>query len=386
MDSPRLLALAPVVFTLAGCFGAPAIEPRAGDQPVSGRGTAPPAGPRADPLDGRKDVAPAPGTDGWVGDKFKFAVWGDSRPDNNTDLFEKDYNDCVTPILDAIFKDALKRDAMFMVGTGDYINAYMPDPGKTGIYDDDDKWTAGVRRQYGWINKSADIFRKAMPKARPVYFALGNHEALGWPDANSLTYDEKPNIKYYLTDMIPGLKPWFSVTMKSGARKDVTSKFIFIAPNTWNADQEKFLKTAIDVKTNYTFIIRHEGNDDHGCIAPGMAVQNEIIKGKHTLLLEGHTHHYSRAKGSNEVIAGNGGAPFVAGFKDKGFHGYLTIEQTEDSGTGKLLVQVWNVAKPEMPFETFKVLPDGKVSDESIDSMREGPPPGMCTHRKDGKW
>ncbi len=327
----------------------------------------------ADPLAGRTTNATAPDT---PKDKLVFAAWGDSRPDNNPGLppndFETDYKNRLLPILNKIFKNSFDYGSQFMLGSGDYINAYMPDPGNAGLYDTPDKWDTGCVTQYNFMKTAAEVYTKAATP-RPVYYALGNHEALGWTDLYTINYNETPNIKEYLKLMLPAnLKPYYSFTMQipsmTAMGKMKTAKFVFIAPNAWSDDQSIWLTQTMRAATDYTFVVRHEANDQHGCDAPGMLEQNTLlgvdnpVGRKYTLLIQGHEHEYRRDKGSPDIVAGNGGAQKnTAGGIN--FYGYITVEQVAKDD--RMMVRAWDINNPAKPWEEFYVAGNGQVSKES---------------------
>jgi hypothetical protein len=357
----KALTIVPLAIGLAACQGQPPdIDTGQLGPSRSWLENMTPRTPLADPLAGRKDVAEPPP----AADLVKFMAWGDSRPDNDPVNFEKDYEMRLLPFMKKIFNHAFANNCQFVLGSGDYINAYMPAADKPGIYDTIAKWEAGAVKQYGWMLEVADIFRK---KGRPVYFGLGNHEALGWTDLNSTTFDETPNMREYMKMMIPGLKPWYSFTMNfkkvTDTTKTLTAKFVFIAPNAWNNEQAAWLRRIMGTSTNYTFVIRHEANDKHGCDAPGLAEQQGIIKGRYTLLIQGHEHEYRRAKGSNEMVAGNGGAQKNTDNMNL-FYGYVSVEQDPMKKDDRLLVKAWDAIN-NIECDSFKVAPNGAVTEEA---------------------
>jgi hypothetical protein len=85
----------------------------------------------------------------------------------------------------------------------------------------------------------------------------------------------------------------------------------------------------MQVKTTYTFVLRHEPTESSGN-APGVSPSDSIIgQYPYTMLITGHSHTWDKF-GENtpkEVLVGNGGAPLTNSSKD---YGYAVMAQRSD--------------------------------------------------------
>jgi len=240
-------------------------------------------------------------------DELVFGIIGDTRPAvvNQTDQYP-------TLIIQTIY-DKLQNEnpqPRFAVTTGDYIFASGSEAGPQ-------------------LDKYLDARARYRNSVFPV---MGNHECNGYTDSNCgagnaqgvtvqyATYQDKVLAPLGLTD------PWYEVRIdaKDGSW---TSKFVVIAANAWNNSQATWLDTALAEPTDYTFIFRHE--DGAATTAPGLGPSATIINGHpFTMLIMGHSHTYSHAANSREMIVGNGGAPITSGVQ----YGYVIASRRASDG------------------------------------------------------
>jgi len=139
--------------------------------------------------------------------------------------------------------------------------------------------------------------------------------------------------------------PWFSALYLANDGS-WSAKFVFVAANAWNSSQQSWLSSTLAVNTTYTFIVRHEPNND--ARAPGVTPSESLMSsafnaGHLTLSLTGHTHLIQLPGGTQpfgstlayEIIIGVGGAPLDAGPA----YGYAVA--TRRASDGAIVTQVY---------------------------------------------
>ena len=191
--------------------------------------------------------------------------------------------------------------------------------------------------------------------SNPLFPAMGNHECTGYTNsncgagsANGITHDYQAFMDQLLAPLGQA-QPYYTVHL-SATDGTWTAKLVFIAANAWNTTQASWLTTEMAQPTTYTFVIRHEPST--ATTAPGVSPSSAIIKtSSYTLLIVGHSHTYSHAAGSREVIMGLGGAPVSSG-RD---FGYLVISQAPD---GNIVVSEYDYVTGAVN-DTFVLRPDG---------------------------
>lgn len=312
---------------------------KAADQPPSLAGAdAAVAVDAARPAEG-PDLATAPdlalvehidpnGGGGTVG-LLHFGTFGDIRPPLPDDVFQYP-----STVASAIFAGMAKSQPQFVVGTGDYMFA---------------EFSASIVQQQ--LAKLADAEKSIIA---PFFHAMGNHECNSLSELNCPNLDESPNIKTYLSTLVPWASgvPWFSFIVHTSLGD---AKFVFIASNAWNDTQAAWLKQVLAVSTTYTFIVRHIPSPDAGTMSTtaGVTASDAIIAGRPvTLWLFGHVHEYKHLT-TNSVIAGNAGAPLAAGE-----YGWVEVQQRPDGTVG---VTAYSMATG-MPTDAWAVTPDGAKS------------------------
>jgi len=276
----------------------------------SGSGSATGTGSGTGSAGGNDAAPPGVGLTGGTVSHLYFASTGDTRPIlPATDLDQT--LDYPTAIIDQIFTDMamLSPQPSFVVTTGDYQYAGM---------------TSASAAQVG-------LYMQARAKfPGPVFYGMGNHECsplglttsnCGEGNADGLT----GNYTTYVSTMLAQIqqtKPYYTIKINA-TDGSWTSKFVFVAPNAWDATQQSWLTTAMAEATTYTFVVRHEPTDSN--TAPGVTPSETIIA-QYPITLEicGHTHDYSHT--GNRVVLGNGGAPLTGG----GDYGYGTFLQRSD--------------------------------------------------------
>jgi hypothetical protein len=225
-----------------------------------------------------------------VADDLDFAIVGDTRPAIPDDT--RSYpTDTVRAIWERIQHEKPRPD--FAIGTGDYV--FASPFGRQAAPQLDQYLSARAAFQ------------------NPVYFAMGNHECTGYTSSNcgdGTTDGATRTYVAFVSKMLGPIgisKPWYSMRIDARDRS-WSAKFVFVAPNAWNEEQEQWLDRVMDEDTTYTFVIRHEGA--HWTIAPGVRPSSREITGRPlTMSLVGHVHTYRHDEGSRELIVGYGGAP-----------------------------------------------------------------------------
>ena len=297
-----------------GCYGGwwcNAATSRCQTPPTS-CGTMPDAGPPRD-AGPPTDAGPLPmgtvGPNGGTVSSLFFGVLGDSRPA----IESSGTAGYPTAIVTRLYQDleGLSPRPQFAVVTGDYCFA--------------NTFSTGAHQQMGLYLGARQMF------SNTVFYAMGNHECTGGTasncgsgNANGITN----NYTAFLSDMLGPLgqsQPYYSFRVDSTTPGAWTSKFIFAAPNAWDANQAAFIQSALAQPTTYTFLISHEPPTTTSG-PPGLAPLQALIASSPvpvTLHITGHSHTYYHSRGTNTVTIGLGGAP-PSGSYD---YGYLTVTQ-----------------------------------------------------------
>jgi hypothetical protein len=220
--------------------------------------------------------------------RLVFAAAGDTRPAIIGDT--KNYPSAtIQKIYTRIA--GLSPQPQFAVSTGDYMFAI---PGTT----------QGAAQ--------LDLYLAARAKYPGVLFpALGNHECTGATTSNCPPPSTNTNYGAFTSKLLAPIGrtlPWYSFHVDA-LDGSWTAKFVMVAPNAWNTEQETWLSSVMKEPTTYTFVVRHEPAAAN--TAPGTTPSQTILDANpYTLLIVGHTHTYAR-KSTREVIFGNGGAPIT---------------------------------------------------------------------------
>ena len=254
------------------------------------------------------DAAPEVDANTSLGNTFRFAIVGDTRPAN-----EDDVANYPTAVITKIWDDvqALSPAADFAISTGDYqfANPYAHGTALT-------------------VTKQLDLYLAARSHfTKAVYAALGNHECTGATASNcgaGKADGITPNYTAFMTRMVnpQGFTlPYYTVTFHA-TDMSWTAKVVVIAANAWDAAQSTWLTQALAMPTTYTFVVRHE--DRSATTAPGVTPSETIIAAHPlTLKIVGHTHTYAHYASEKEVVCGNGGAPLTSGMN----YGYAVVER-----------------------------------------------------------
>jgi len=272
---------------------------------------------------------PGGGMPGGTGPAMRFAVVGDSRPQNINDS-----TNYPAAIVAGNYKLINQHNLQFVVATGDYMFASTD---------------AAVTSQVDQLLQAESAF------TGPIYRALGNHECTGATASNCPAFNETPNMRAFMTRLLPqGMSlPYFRVDVDTPKGK---AKFVIIAANAWSDAQSSWLQTQLADPTTYTFVVRHEPPNTSN--TPGVGPSEAIIhQFPLTLELLGHSHEYRRLD-TQHVISGNGGAPMHSyyGTANAGY-GFLMIEQQDDGSIAATEID-------EMtgnPMDAWKVTADGKA-------------------------
>lgn len=262
-------------------------------------------------------------------DRLSFAIIGDTRP-----AVIEDTKGYPSAIISAIYQDVQDVKPGFAIATGDYMFAI---PGKSAGAAQLDLYLA-ARKLY----------------AGTVFYTMGNHECDGITFSNcgpdtiaGVTTNYKAFQAKLLTE-IGQTDPYYRVRI-DGADGSWSAKFLIVAANFWSDTQAAWLDSALDEKTTYTFVVRHEGSDAFN----GGVSESETIMAKHdyTLLLAGHTHTFSYDAQKREDITGIGGAPLTGSID----YGYVIAQQESD---GALRFTVYDYLT-KVAVQTFRVKADG---------------------------
>jgi hypothetical protein len=237
-----------------------------------------------------------------------FPVIGDTRPP-----VINDNSGYPTAVITKIFQDieALSPRPPFAVSTGDYQFS-TPTGGNAAI-------------QLGYYMTARANYSNV------VFPAMGNHECTGATNSNcgpGTTNGITNNYTEFMSKMLAPIgqtSPNYVIDIKA-SDNSWTSKFVFVAGNSWTSADATWLDNALAVSTTYTFIIRHEPSA--ACSSgPAGCSGSEAIMAKHpyTLAIVGHTHTYGKT-GAKQVTIGNGGAPLTGGAN----YGFGLIQQRSD--------------------------------------------------------
>ncbi|HWE30196.1 MAG TPA: metallophosphoesterase [Polyangia bacterium] len=264
-------------------------------------------------------------TGGVGGALLSFAVFGDCRPP-----LPEDTTQYPTMIVTSIFTRAEDAGVQFVIGTGDYMNAFTQ--------------TA--------VDAQVDLFLGARAAFKgPVYLTMGNHECMTTTTGNCPNANESPNAQVYMAKLAPAgsTKPYFRIDLPTpfGA-----AKLVFVAANAWSTEQNDWLKLQLADATRYTFVMRHEASNDQS--APGVGPSDALMMGAPlTVGFFGHTHVYQRVDPSH-VIAGNGGAPLDSGTQ----YGLVLVTQRAD---GNVALTAIDQATGNA-IDAWSVTPDGQLT------------------------
>ena len=161
-----------------------------------------------------------------------------------------------------------------------------------------------------------------------VYYVLGNHEGYG---DNIVAFRQvMSNAAYYSLHGTVGTS---------------TFKFVIVADDSWNSTQEVWVKQALAMQTNYTFVCRH--HPSYNTDTNEMYILSVIQPYPRTLLIDGHTHLYQR-QSTREIVIGNGGAPL-----DSSYFGYVMMD-VDPAGT--VTITAYRESD-DAQMETFSVSP-----------------------------
>jgi hypothetical protein len=256
-------------------------------------------------LDAPARVGAGPG--GGLLPELRFAVVGDTRPANLDDT-----TNYPTAIVQQIWTD-VQSEAMtpaFAVTTGDYIFAS----------------TGGAE-----VDPQLDLYLNARATYTGiVYAAMGNHECTGYTASNcgpTGKDGEPPNYQRFLARMVAPLgesRPYYAERF-AAVDGSWSAKFVFIAGNAWDKNQQAWLELVLGEPTTYTFVVRHEPPSSN--TAPGVDPSQQIMtKYPLTMLITGHTHTYQHVPAYREIIVGNGGAPLTSAYN----YGYVIVARQAD--------------------------------------------------------
>jgi hypothetical protein len=267
-----------------------------------------------------------------VGD-LVFGAFGDIRPANPNDT--AGYPDA---ILTAIFAGLQAQGIAIAVDGGDHC--FQMDI-SSGSYCHDQ-----------FVNHfMADMKLRYTGRLFPT---MGNHEGCGMyaATAGNCTTWSSGLVQDYLMDIVQpttgqSSSPYYSALLYGPWG---TAKLVHVAANAWTAGQGTWLSDTLNVATNYTFVVRHEPNND--ARAPGVTPSESILAshfggGTLTLSITGHTHLVQLPGGTQpygdrygatkayEMIVGNAGAPLDAG----SYYGYAVLRRR--TADGAIIVQAY---------------------------------------------
>ncbi|MGH7438492.1 MAG: metallophosphoesterase, partial [Polyangiaceae bacterium] len=262
-----------------------------------------------------------------------FGMLGDTRPSSST---TGDYPQSVKNIIGSVFTGLKAQGVPFAVASGDYAFSSTA--------------AGSALPQY----TSYMAARKTFPG---TYLpTMGNHECNGFTNSNcpigSFTGMTQDYINTMVTPSTGQSSPYYSALYVANDGS-WSAKYVFVAANAWDATQQSWLQSTLAVATTYTFIIRHEPNND--ARAPGVTPSQSLMAsaftaGHLTLSITGHTHlvqlpggtqPYGDSFGSTlayEIIVGNGGAPLDAG----NYYGYAL--GTRRASDGAIVIQMYKSA------------------------------------------
>jgi Lamin Tail Domain len=258
--------------------------------------------------------------------KLVFGAFGDVRPPNPNDT--ANFPD---GILSEIFSGLQAQGISLAVDAGDHC---FQSSISSGSY----CHTQFVSHFMADMN--ANYTGKLLP-------TMGNHEGCGTDAATTgnCTSWTTGLVHDYLVDIVQPTTgqsafPYYSVAVYGSWG---SAKFVHVAANAWTSAQDTWLTNTLNVATTYTFVVRHEPNND--ARAPGVTPSEALYSshfnsGTLTLSVTGHTHlvqlpggtlPYGDSFGATEpyeVILGNAGAPLDAG----PYYGYATLTRRASDG------------------------------------------------------
>jgi hypothetical protein len=273
------------------------------------------------------------GADGGSVSRLLFGIVGDTRPPS-----EDDTSGYPTQVITKIFADiqALSPRPSFLVSTGDY---QFSNPTGTEAATQLDLYE-GARAQF----------------TGPEFPTMGNHECTGLTNSNcgmGNTDGITNNFTSFLQKMLAPIgqtDPNYEIDINA-SDSSWTSKFLFVAGNSWDQTKANWLDQAMSRATTYTFLVRHEPASASS--APGVGPA-EVIMTHHpyTLSFVGHTHTYQQSS-AREVIIGNGGAPLSGGVD----YGFGMVSQQADGSIAVDMID-YSTGLADATFH-FAVKPDG---------------------------
>ncbi|HEY3815802.1 MAG TPA: metallophosphoesterase [Polyangiaceae bacterium] len=269
-----------------------------------------------------------------------FGVVGDTRPANEDDL-----TSYPTTIITKLFADVQAHTPAipFVVSTGDY---QFSSTGSSSTAADQLSLYVQARAQYSGMQ----------------FTAMGNHECTGADDSNCPAGSSPTaNYKAWMAQLMAPIQktlPYYVINVNA-TDASWTAKFVFIAANAWDSTQESWLTATMQVKTTYTFVLRHEPTESSGN-APGVAPSDSIIKQyPYTALITGHSHtwDYFGENTAKEVLVGNGGAPLTNSSKN---YGYAIFAQRSD---GAIVMDMYDYETNQAVSEFHKIVtPAGVIT------------------------
>ncbi len=186
------------------------------------------------------------------------------------------------------FQEIDRRAPDFAISLGDYIYVSPANLNQ-------------ATTQFGYYKQAQSGYRGA------VYYVVGNHEGYG---DNIVAFRQAMNPAAYFT--------------LHGTVGTSTFKFVIVADDVWTAQEESWLGAALARPTTYTFVCRH--HPSYNTDPTNQHIYALIMAAHPTLLIDGHTHTYSRDLGLREVVIGNGGAAPLDGT----YFGYATLDVRTD--------------------------------------------------------
>jgi hypothetical protein len=265
---------------------------------------------------------------------LRFAIVGDTRPPIPDDTIGYPKT-----IIGKIYQDiaAESPPAAFVVTTGDHMFAI-------NLFGDQS-------------TPQLDLYLQARAAFMgPVYYSLGNHECNSTVQSNC--GPGAMMTKNYQAFLAKMMAPLGQTNAYYTVRYDATdgswsAKFVIVAANAWNADQNTWLENELSNPTTYTFIVRHE--PAAATSAPGVG-PSEMIMARHpyTMALVGHTHTYQHPMGSKQLIVGTGGAPLTGPVN----YGYVLASRRAD---GAIVFEAKDYMTGQV-YDHFAVQADGSAA------------------------
>lgn len=175
----------------------------------------------------------------------------------------------------------------------------------------------------------------------PVFFALGEHDAgVVYPAfARSLLIPSGQDRPYYAVQLRASDASW-------------TAKLVFIAEESWDEAQGRWLRSALAAPTTYTFVVRHRPLGAEGDSVGSRASALMLAEAPYTLLLAGHEPRVRHDPVRRQLVVGNGGAPLG----DAAQYGYVVARQRSD---GAMVLTAYDY-DTHATAQRFAVWPDGR--------------------------